>query len=392
MASVSQKLVNEEFSFSSSIASDVWHPKKDAKAYEWWYFDALSDDGKEAIVIIFLDNFVFSPRYNSRKSEKIKGRKGENNNAPDRFDVEKEIADLLNPSSEIPNPKSNVPAVAFIYYRDGKPVYRAINEFNAADFEASSEIPECRIGESSFKMETASYGSGYLITINAKLSKDRRLEAAFEWVSIEADFAPENFSPHESSHSWNMVAPRSDVSGRINVYDKKGKELDVRHFRGTGYHDHNLDNRWLPDTVKDWHWGRVHFADATAVFYRYCETGEKKPTTKLLVIRDGELRERDVFYVENEFARDKFGIRYPMRMRFESDDNLKLRVKHRQIIDSSFFYLRFLSEMTLTLRDGKPRKKLGITEYLAPKALKYRWLNWLVNMRIGRNGKGSFLP
>jgi hypothetical protein len=27
-----------------------------------------------------------------------------------------------------------------------------------------------------------------------------------------------------------------------------------------------------------------------------------------------------------------------------------------KIIDSSFFYLRFLSEMTLTLRDGKPRK------------------------------------
>ena len=71
---------------------------------------------------------------------------------------------------------------------------------------------------------------------------------------------------------------------------------------------------------------------------------------------------------------------------------MRLRVKQTKIIDSSFFYLRFLSEMTLTLRDGKPRQAIGITEYLKPKALKYRWLDWLTNMRIGRNGKGAFLP
>jgi hypothetical protein len=71
---------------------------------------------------------------------------------------------------------------------------------------------------------------------------------------------------------------------------------------------------------------------------------------------------------------------------------MRLRIKNNQIIDANFFYLRFLSEMTLTLRDGKPRKTIGITEYLAPKALKYGWLDWLVNLRIGRNGKGSYLP
>ena len=74
-------------------------------------------------------------------------------------------------------------------------------------------------------------------------------------------------------------------------------------------------------------------------------------------------------------------------MTFQTEDNLRLRVKQTKIIDSSFFYIRFLSEMTLTLRDGKPRKTTGITEYLAPKALKYRWLDWLVSMRIGATAK-----
>ena len=380
-----QKVSMGNFSFSSSVAADVWHPKKDAKAYEWWYFDALSDDGSEAIVIIFLDNFIFSPRYNKREF------KDSDSSYAGNF-RRKVRASLFNPKSVIQDPKLKFPAVAFVYYRNGKPLYRAINEYSEKDFAASTEKPECSIGDCSFTYETASYGSGYLISINAKLSRDRRLEANFEWLSIEADFESEKSPAQDSSHCWNMVAPRSDVSGKISIFDKKGKSIDVRNFRGTGYHDHNLDNRWLPETVQDWHWGRVHFADSTAVFYRYCETNKDDSTTKLLVISDGALRERDADYEESNFTRDKFGIKYPTEMGFASEDNLHLGVKHQKIIDSSFFYLRFLSEMTLTLSDGKPRQTLGITEYLAPKALKFRWLNWLINMRIGREGKGSFLP
>lgn len=366
--------LHEKFSFTSSIAADVWSPKTSSKAYEWWYFDALSDDGRDAVVIIFLDNFIFSPRYN-----KLAEQRG-----PDRAG--------LNPKSEIQNPKSQVPAVAFTYYRDGKPVYRAINEFKESEFSADGELPACRIGENYFDFESAPYGSGYFVSVKAKLRKGLTLEAQFEWLAIESDFLPQKPVSAGDAHIWNLVAARADVSGKINVRNDKGKELDVVHFRGTGYHDHNYDNRWLPETVRDWQWGRAHFNDSTAVFYRYQECGETRDTTKLFTIRDGALRDRDAEYDEHQFARDIFGIKYPQRLTFQTDDNMRLRVKQTRIIDSSFFYLRFLSEMTLTLRDGKPRKSIGITEYLNPKALKYRWLDWLVNMRIGRNGKGSFLP
>ena len=385
MSSSAAKTAADNFSFSSSVAADVWHPKKAASAYEWWYFDALSDDAGEAIVIIFLDNFVFSPRYNTQELKNPETAGARN--------LRQKISQkILPPKSKIQPPKSKFPAVAFVYYRDGKPFYRAINEFAENDFAASVEKPACRIGDCSFTYETESYGSGYLISLSAKLSRERRLEANFEWLSIESDFAAEKSAPSATAHCWNLVAPRSDVSGKITVYDRKGASVDARSFRGTGYHDHNLDNRWLPDTVREWHWGRVHFADATAVFYRYCENGSEQPTTKLLVVRDGVLAERDADYEETGFERDKFGIKYPTQMRFASKDGSFLLVKHKKVIDSSFFYLRFLSEMTLILPDGKPRRTVGITEYLAPKALKRRYLNFLINMRIGRNGKGSFLP
>lgn len=341
-----------DFAFSSSVEADVWHPQKDPKSYEWWYFDALAEGGRDAIVIVFLDNFIYSSRYNREAVDSAK-----------------------------------FPAISFTYFSDGKPLYRCVNEYTEDEFSADRSNPECRIGESSFKFVEAAYGSGYTVTINAKLSGGRRLEAHLEWLSIEADLSPEAFCYRESSHCWNMVAPRSDVTGKVTVKDRRGKVADVRSFRGTGYHDHCLDNRWLAKTVRDWHWGRAHYADATAVFYRYCELGQHTPSTKLLIVKNGELRERNADYEEQNYVRDKFGLRYPTRLRLISKDNMRLRVKPIKVIDSSFYYLRFLSEITLTLRDGIPRKTSGITEFLAPKSLKYRWLNWLSDMRTGRNGK-----
>ena len=372
MATAIQSITKEKFSFSSSIAADVWHPKENSKAFEWWYFDALSEDGRDAVVIIFLDNFIFSPRYNAdnRKHYKL----------ADRFRRKKEIGC-----------QKCYPALAFTYYRDGKPKYRAINEFAPEEFSAGKDTASCRLGNNEFRLDSAPYGSGYMLTINAKLRNNKTLKANFEWLSIESDFLPDKPFDGADAHNWNLAVSRADVTGRINVTDANNNDLDTIHFRGTGYHDHNLDNRWLPETVADWQWGRAHFADATAVFYRYKEFGEQA-TTKLFTVRNNEFTDRDSSYEEINFTRDKFGIKYTQRLTLVTEDNMRLRVKQTKIIDSSFFYLRFLSEMTLTLRDGKPRKTVGITEFLNPKALKYKWLDWLTNMRIGRNGKGSFLP
>ena len=70
MTTAIESIAEETFSFSSSIASDVWHPKAKGEGFEWWYFDALSEDERDAVVIIFLDNFIFSPRYNSQNKKR----------------------------------------------------------------------------------------------------------------------------------------------------------------------------------------------------------------------------------------------------------------------------------------------------------------------------------
>ncbi len=373
MATAIQLTGTENFAFSSSIADDVWHPKTNSKAFEWWYFDALSEDGRDAVVIIFLDNFIFSPRYNAGNRQ--------SNRFTEKFRRRKNL-----------DCRRCYPAIAFTYYRDGKPKYRAINEFAPEDFSADGKKPECRIGDNFFRLDSAPYGSGYMLSINAKLRRKRQLKANFEWLSIESDFLPAKTFDLNDAHNWNLAVSRADVTGRIAVEDSSGKSLDTVHFRGTGYHDHNLDNRWLPEIVSDWQWGRAHFADATAVFYRYKEHGAARATTKLFTVENEVLSDADANCEEQNFTRDKFGIKYPQKLALVGENASKLSIKQTKIIDSSFFYLRFLSEMTLTMPDGTTREAVGITESLNPKALKYRWLDWLIDMRIGRNGKGSFLP
>lgn len=350
--------VLDNFAFSSSVKDDVWHPQKEDKSYEWWYFDALSDDGREAVIIVFLDNFIYSPRYN-QESHRISGNQ-------------------------------RCPAVSFTYFRDGVAVYKATTEFHYSDFHASEERPECTIGESGFVMESAHYGSGYLVTVKANLPGHRTLEAKFEWLSVESDLTPDRPDFEGSRHSWNMVAPRSDVTGKMTVSSRHDRQFESIHFRGTGYHDHNLDNRWLARTVRDWHWGRAHFADCTVVFYRFREIGQEDARTKLILIKDGKLEERDVAVDEQRYVRDKYGIRYPSELEMKSDDGVRLHVKPIANIDSSFYFLRFLSEITLDVAGQDAHTTSAITEFIAPKTLKYRWLNWLADVRTGKNGESSY--
>jgi carotenoid 1,2-hydratase len=347
----------EKFTISSSISNDIWHAQKSPKAYEWWYFDALSDDGRDAIVVIFLDNFIFSPRYNSN------GETG-----------------------------SRFPAVAFTYYRDGKPKYRAVNEFYASEFEASSEIPFCGIGANEMIFDKAPYGSGYRLNIDVLLHKNRRLTATLEWLAVESDFLAEVSGFTNETHNWNLVAPRCDVTGRIEVFRRNAKLRDNIQFRGTGYHDHNFDSRDLTETVSNWIWGRAHFADISIVYYQYLEINSTTPITKLFIVENGKLSQFDATLFEGKIKHNVFGLKFAQTLEFETESGHELSVDQLTTIDASFFYLRFLSIFKISMPGGKTHQITGISEQLSPKSLRRQWLHWLIDMRIGRSGKGAFLP
>jgi carotenoid 1,2-hydratase len=352
--------------FSSSLAADVWHAQTAEKAYEWWYFDALSDDGREAVVVVFYDNYVFSPRYSmpspSQRAE----------------------AEETDPEDTL---RGRFPAVTLLYTVDGKTVFRTVNEFSSRHFDAGTAAPECRIGSSSFVLESAAYGSGYLLSVNVPLGPRTRLEATFEWLTVEGDFQREIPVNGSGSSRWNMVVSRSDVSGRIEVINRKGRSKRIVHFRGTGYHDQRSGSKAIHEEIGCRQWGRAHFSDRTVIFNMESDVENVATNADLILTRDGGMSISTARVEMQRLRRDKFGIRYPSRLSFLTDGDIRIfRVKPIETIESTFCKLRFLSEMTLVLRDGKLRKAIGISEIISPKNIKYRLFRWLSDLRIGKNG------
>lgn len=334
----------DRFVFASSVAAELWQPRKDAEACEWWHFDALSDDGREAVVIVFMDDLARSLHNdagNGSESERLRS-----------------------------------PALSFTYFADGKIVYRSEQRFAAEEFSASESELKCRIGNSGFRFGTATYGSGFLVSVDLSLPKGRRLRANFEWLSVESDLAAPPANISQAVRLWNMAVPRSDVSGRITVDDSRRRVSHSHSFRGTGYHDHNRETRRTAEAISERHWGRAHFADSTVVFRRSAEVVDKRPATELMIVRNGKLTRSAAEMGEIEFSRDKGGNSYPTRFRIDTDEGISLESESATVIDSSFNHLRLLNSMHLTA-DGHRHSACGITELLLPKPSKKRWRDWL---------------
>ena len=359
MSEMLQNKTGADIAVTSSLANIRPREQAEAGAFACWHFDALSDDGREALVITFHDNFALSPRYCGIESEAQRNS---------------------------PAAATKVPAVSFTYSVDGKAVVRTVNEFRTAEVVTSIDGGGFSIGASSFQIDSVSYGSGFVLHIDLLTARKRRIEAELEWLFIESNLSRDEDEKTGSSALWNLVAPRSDVSGRISIIGRRGESRKTVHFRGTGYHDHIRSDRSLVQTVGSRFWGHAHFIDSTAVFDHH-ET-EDSTCSKLFLIRDGEIHERELPGSESFFARDRHGLRLPERVSFLSGDNIRLKVKPARVIESGPFATTILSDMTLMLQDGKPRKAIGIAEIIRPALTRSRLFRWLADARIGKNGKG----
>ncbi|MBA3320220.1 MAG: hypothetical protein H0T45_02065, partial [Pyrinomonadaceae bacterium] len=291
------------------------------------------------------------------------------------------------------------PAVSFCLYRDGRPALRVVNEYTAVDFQASRTRPACRIGASYFQLEESGAERRFRLMLDEPLRGGQRLRGTFTWEMIEGDYVRVDETPGSGggahSHEWNLVAPRCRVSGSYNVGGQEQQAFGQKQFAGVGYHDHNRDQRWLPATVASWQWGRAHFPDATVVFYRYREIVEQIDSTRVFLIRRDQLSRHAAVFTSDRARRHHFGVRFSRAIEIafeEQTKHLTLHVNQQKIVDASYFYLRFLGDATLTLGDNRTQHAPAITEHLAPRALRWRWLDWLTDMRIGRHGRASFLP
>jgi carotenoid 1,2-hydratase len=340
----------------SGFSEDTQSDKPKPGGYEWWYFDAQSDDGY-SVVIIFYDGNPFSRRY-IRSIEMNDGKKA-----------------------------SDYPAISVSVYKNGKPLFYSFEEFEPEKSFFSGIMPKGETGLNSFEGRTQDNEIIYEVILNQKVANGDQLKGKLYFKSGPFEFgdqAPPALK-QTNDHTWNLVMPFCEVSGQLEITGYKNYSIN---FEGIGYHDHNSGYEPMKESFDEWYWGRYHLNDDTLIYYLMNQrnTWNKKAW---LIDKNGRVSEFDELIQITDTGFNSFGLRSARKIELAGSGAKAVLHKDR-VIDSGPFYQRF--EGRLLIKKGNViQEGRGISEYIRPDRI-YNKLFWpLVNMRIRYPGKPNWV-
>ena len=326
---------------------DRWVNPQAAGAHEWWYFDAISDDGRDALVMVWYAALPFDPDYGVASLRHIR--------QPDQH--AKPVA-------------LDHCAVGFSWYRDGKTVGYALNRFNRDHFSHHLAEKVLTLDVHSNRLNRDNSGTYKLtmqtpaLTYGPVPPKTIQADVEFKPVSPLAGWE-KDLGSGQHPHLWILAAPDCQVSGEVRVGDKRLT------FRGRGYHDHNAGDDELSRSFHRWHWGRFHHGETTQIYY----VSEPEPGQSQglwLTCRNGQVVER---LHGHQPRRTIFGIRYQNQLSFAPKE---LAWTLGKPVDQGPFYLRWVGQSKAA---GGEQSK-GICELLQADKLHQPWFNWMIPYRL----------
>ena len=318
-------------------------------SHEWWYFDALSDDGHDALVIIWYAGLPFDPSYGVGT-----------------------LRHLRDPARD-PAPKAlDHSAIGFSWYRDGKTLAYALNGYRSDSFRYQADPFVMEVATSRVERDA----TGYLLTVATPAVDGRaiRVEIRFDPAGSTESFERDLGTPG-APHLWVLAAADCRVEGSVSAGDRS-----VR-FQGRGYHDHNAGAEEMSLAMKRWEWGRVHHGPFTEVYY---ESSPRRGSGQGLWItcRDGRpevIREGEAV-LEKFDGRNVFGLRHAKTRRM-SHDQATLTRTTTACLDDGPFYRRWLAEFRIE-GSADLAGSVGISELLDTRNLNSRWFNWMIPYRL----------
>jgi carotenoid 1,2-hydratase len=343
----------------SSFKDDTSSEKPAAGSYEWWYFDAISDDKSLSFVIIFYEGNPFSERY-------IDAQKAERNGVLNRAE--------------------SYPALSISVYKYGKPVYYGFEEFKKGDADYRVNEVYGKAGKSFFSGKKTQNKMIYHLDLNQLLPGGDSIVAQ---LTFSSDYAFADFPADDQSdskrHTWNLVQPVAEVEGKIEISSESTKKVN---FRGSGYHDHNLGMEPMKNSFENWYWGRFHFHNFTLVYY--IMNMQNSVLKKAWIINEYS----KITSLQDEinlidFGYNVFGLKSARQIEIKGERK-EIYIQQAGIVDNGPFYQRFLSRAVMH-NDEDITQAHGITEYIEPKRIYRKIFRPLVNMRISYPDKSNWV-
>ena len=270
--------------------------------YEWWYFDALSDDGRFALVAIFFLGTPMSPYYKAVATRK-----------------------------KTPDAREWCGVFVSVHERVAHECWRerayAYNVYQGGSF--SPARPDVAVGASRSSGEETAGDWRWQVNVDEPGLWTGRTQAALTFTALAAGslnaLAPLGHSADAAAHTWVCVAPVCRAEGTFTL--PSGKTIA---FRGSGYHDHNFGRLPFDDTDL-WYWGRAPLAcddgqARLAVFYHLQPpVPPARPLSALLLlpVQDAEppfVATTQVLGAPRQPVRSAYGLRHALEVGFTTGD------------------------------------------------------------------------
>lgn len=228
--------------------------------YRWWYVDATSDDGKNALTIIGFVGSVFSPYYRRARS------KGET------------------------SPENHCAINVALY---GTKRRWAMTEHGSGHVERDAE--HFHVGHSSMTWND----KGLEIEINERCMPLPFALRGRMRVTVDQLYDRPVMLDENGKHFWQAVAPQA----RVDVEFENPKLA----WSGAAYHDMNWGEEPLERGFKNWTWARANTECGTQVLYDL-ERRDKSKMSFGRCFENGNVSDRKV-PVKHELPRGLWGMR-----------------------------------------------------------------------------------
>jgi carotenoid 1,2-hydratase len=324
-------------------------------AHEWWYFDAVSDCGRDALVVVWYAGLPFDPAYGTAALRHCR--------RPGRHPA--------------PHPLDHS-AIGLSWYRDGQTVAYALNAFRRHAFAHEPSPFRVAVGPNVLARDE----DGYRLRVaTPERDRKRRIEATLHFAPAPGSRPFEiDLGTPAIPHLWMLAAADCRVEGTVRV-GRPGDAPTTLTFRGRGYHDHNAGAEEITRIMRRWHWGRVHDGDETHVYYTARTHHDAPPRSLWITLRDGAPQTvRDALDVAEEPPRlSRLGLRTSDGLAV-ADPTGRLERRNTHLLDDGPFYRRWLADYALP---GRPPRR-GISELLDTRHLHHPAFNWMIPFRLKR--------
>ena len=352
---------------------NLWHRnwmERTENAYEWWYFDSVSDDGEWSLVVIFLIGSPFSPY--SRACE----------------------------LKQNPNPLDYNGVFVALHHRGRLLHYqyaRYSPEKIAANIVGGQSPMALEFGPNHW-IGTPADGN-YVITLDEENANRRRMNArlSFSNLVVQGSAVGKPLSVlSEPGHNWLPVVIGGRARCVIELHaPAETREPEQIEFYGSAYHDHNWGTLPFNASIRRWLWARADFSPGCAgVLYLTTPVSPSLTAQTLLLTRKpGEMvrvhRNDSVQVQVTRNARNGYGVAYPREITawFEGE---ALAWRFGKSLESTPFYMRCETDADWS-GSGQPAGPSmlhgrGIGEMLRPRGMGAWLVAHAMRLRIHEPG------